>query len=339
MQNTNIIGLDLAKSVFQLSVLDHRGNEIKKKQLKRAQVLPFLAKQPTSVVAMEACSGSHYWARQLAKLGHTVKVIHPRYVKPFVQVNKNDTRDALGIAEAASRPTMPTVAVKNVEQQDLQALHRVRERIVKERVAVGNELRGLLAEYGVIRPKGAKAIREQVLLVLEDGTNELSVRGRRMIADLRQQWLQREQQEQQYAKEIAQIANSNETCKRLQSIPGIGPIISTLLYSHIGKAASFASGRHVSASLGLVPRQHSSGGKDVLLGISKQGNKQIRKMLVHGARSAYKSLQRQEKDSALKQWVMKHEGKKHPNVIIVALANKLARISWALMKNGSVYHS
>jgi transposase len=333
MSKVSIIGIDLAKQVFQLHGNDCRGHKVFGKQLKRDQVLAFLATQPVCLVAMEACGGAHYWGRQIQALGHEVKIIHPRYIKPFVQVNKNDQRDAHAIAEAAARPSMPSVAVKSIEQLDLQGLHRVRERLVKERTAIGNELRGLLLEMGIVIARGHKSLRETVPLILEDAEQALSPRGRYLIHDLREQWLEREQRVAEYDRELKLIARDNEVCQALQSIPGIGPINSTLLYSHAGDAKHFKSARHFSAYLGLVPRQHSSGGKEKLLGISKQGNKHVRKQLVHGARSAYRVLSEPSNESRLALWLRGMEGK-HVNKIVVALANKLARIVWAVMRTG-----
>ena len=336
MAKTSIISIDLAKNVFQLHGIDARGHKQFNRQLKRDQVLSFLANQPKCLVAIEACGGSHYWARKIEELGHKVKIIHPKYVKPFVQVNKNDQRDAHAIAEAAARPSMPSVAHKSIEQLDVQALHRVRERLVKEKTAVGNELRGILGEMGIIIAQGHQSIREAVPAILEDAEAELSMRGRQLIADLREQWLEREQRVAYYDRELKAIANENEVCKRLQSIPGIGPVNATLLYSHAGDAGHFKTARHFSAYLGLVPKQHASGGKEVLLGISKQGKKQVRKQLVHGARAAYRALSQSGDDSRLRQWLSRMSGK-HANTIIVALANKLARIVWAVMMKEQCY--
>ena len=336
MTKTSIISIDLAKNVFQIQGNDTRGNKQFGKALKRNQVLPFLANQPECLVAMEACGGAHYWARKAKELGHRVKMIHPKYVKPFVQVHKNDQRDAHAIAEAAARPSMPSVAHKSIEQLDLQAVHRVRERLVKEKTAIGNELRGILGEMGIVIAQGDKSIREAVPMILEDAEVELSMRGRRLIEDLREQWLEREQRVADYDRELKKISKENPVCRRLMSIPGIGPVNATLLYSHIGDAANFKTARHFSAYLGLVPRQHASGGKEVLLGISKQGNKQVRKQLVHGARAAYKALSQSGDDSRLGQWLGRMSGK-HVNTIVVALANKLARIVWAMMMKEQSY--
>ncbi|QJD57513.1 IS110 family transposase [Pseudomonas sp. gcc21] len=338
MSKISIIGIDLAKQVFQLHGNDSRGHKILGKQLKRDQLLPFLATQPICLVAMEACGGAHYWARQIKALGHEVKIIHPRYVKPFVQVHKNDQRDAQAIAEAAARPSMPSVAVKSVEQLDIQALHRVRERLVKEKTAIGNELRGLLLEMGITIAQGHKSLRETVPLILEDAERALSVRARHLIHDLREQWLERERRIADYDRELKLIAKENAVCEAIQSLPGIGLVNSTLLYSHAGDAAHFKSARQFGAYLGLTPRQHATGGVGKMLGISKQGSKHVRKQLVHDARAAYRVLVQPDNDSRLGRWVKRKsmEGK-HVNKIVVALANKLARIVWAIMKTGQPY--
>ena len=338
MNNTSIIGIDLAKNVIQLHGNDKQGQTRFTRKLKRKDVLEFMVKQPKCLVAIEACGGSHYWARALQAQGHDVKMIHPKYVKPFVQVNKNDARDAQAIAEAAARPSMPTVAIKSIDQQDIQAVHRVRERLVKEKTAINNELRGLLGEYGIVMVQGHKSIRSNVIDILENAENGLSMQGRAIINDLREQWLDRDMRIKEYDEKLKKIAKENDVCVRLQSIPGIGPVNATLLYCHAGDHNHFPSGRHLSASLGLVPRQHASGGKENLLGISKQGNKHVRKQLVHGARAAYKVLLSKENNSRLALWIKRMEGK-HPNKVIVALANKMARIVWALMKNETVYQA
>ena len=215
MKNTSIIGIDLAKNVFQVHGNDQYGHTCFTRKLKRCDVLAFMAQQPKSLVAIEACGGAHYWARFLQSQGHDVKMIHPKYVKPFIQVNKNDARDAQAIAEAAARPSMPTVTIKSIQQQDIQAIHRVRERLVKEKTAISNELRGLLGEYGIVMAQGHKSIKETVLRVLEDAENGMSMKGRHIINDLREQWLDREARIDEYDKELKQIAKENDVCVRL----------------------------------------------------------------------------------------------------------------------------
>lgn len=336
MQQLNTIAIDLAKNVFQVHINDPRGYKLSSKQVRRANLLNYLVKQPVSLVAMEACCGAHYWAREILKLGHQVKVIHPKYVKAFVQMHKNDQRDALAIAEAAVRPSIPSVSVKSTEQLDIQALHRVRERVVKERTAIGNELRGILLEAGIAIPQGAASLRSKIPEILADNDDRLSQRLRQLIEDLLDDWYKRDEQEKNYKKDLEQIAKADPLCKLLLKLPGIGPINATLLVCHAGDAKHFRSGRHFSAYLGLVPKQHSSGGKDEKGGITKHGNKHVRKQLVHGARSAYRTLTKNPESSRLGRWVAGMQGK-HPNKIIVALANKLARIVWAVLSKNVNY--
>ena len=338
MNKFNTIGIDLAKNVFQVHINDPRGKKITSKQVRRNQLLNYLVQQPESLVAMEACCGAHYWAREILKLGHQVKVIHPSYVKPFVQLHKNDQRDAAAICEAAVRPNIPAVAVKSAEQMDLQAIHRVRERVVKERTAIGNELRGILMEAGITIAQGTAALRTQVPLLLEDVNNGMSHRLRVLIQELMEEWQTADNRASRYKAELEHIAKNTPLCKLLMKIPGIGPIIATLMLSQAGDAKHFKSSRHFSAYLGLVPRQYASGGKEQMGGITKHGNGHVRKQLVHGARSAYRSLLKDPQSTRLGRWLAGLEGK-HPNKIIIALANKLARIIWVVLSREAVYRA
>ncbi len=253
-------------------------------------------------------------------------------------MHKNDQRDAQAIAEAAVRPNIPSVSVKSQEQLDLQAIHRVRERLVKEKTAISNELRGILAESGIVLAQGHAALKNGIPRILEDAENGISDVLRYLVNDLMSQWYEQCERIARYDQQLTEITRSNDACKRLISIPGIGPINATLMLSHAGDARQFKTARHFAAYLGLVPRQHASGGKEKLLGITKRGNKHVRKQLVHGARSAYKSLQNNPGESRLGQWLQKIEGK-HPNKVIVALANKLARIIWAVLNKETVYQA
>lgn len=338
MSKFNTIGIDLAKQIFQVHINDANGKKLSSKKLKRSQLLDYIRQQPNALVAIEACSGAHWWARQFQSLGHAVKVIHPAYVKPFVQMHKNDQRDAQAIAEAAVRPNIPAVSVKSQEQLDLQAIHRVRERLVKEKTAISNELRGILAECGIVLAQGHSALKTGVPLILEDAENGLSDPLRCLVSDLMQQWYEQVERIARYERQLQQISRQNEDCQRLMSIPGIGPVNATLLLSHAGSARQFKTARHFAAYLGLVPRQHASGGKEKLLGITKRGNKQVRKQLVHGARSAYRALLAKTDPSRLKTWLIRCEGK-HPNKVIVALANKLARIIWVVLTRQTAYEA
>lgn len=330
MKELSTVGIDLAKTIIQVCGLSKSGKVLFNKALKRQQLLAFLGQLPRVRVMFEACAGSHYWAREIEALGHSVKMIHPKYVKPFVQVQKTDARDAVAIAEAGTRDHIPSVAPKSIEQQELQCLHRVRERAVRSRTALGNELRSLLLEFGVVVGRGYGTLRRQIPTLLEDATNGLGLKTRQLIDDLWRQWLTYCERIAQYDRDLKQLAAQYEPCRRLQTIPGIGPVNATLLYAQIGDPKAYRSGRHFAASLGLTPKQHSSGGKEVMRGISKQGNKQARCQLVHGARSAHSALLKSTKDSRLRDWLLRM-GDKHTNVQVVALANKLARISWAVM--------
>ena len=337
MSKITTIGLDLAKNVFHVVCCDEHGKVVKKKMLKRFQVLNYFANLPTCLVGMEACASAHYWARELGALGHEVKLIPPQYVKPYVRGNKNDYNDALAIAEAVIRPEMHFVAVKTPEQQDIQALHRLREKRLQERTALCNQLRGLLAEYGLILPKGIKVLRRRLPELLEDGENGLSELFRRLLAQSYQQLQELDGYIDFYTQEMKRQSQQSEACQRLQTIPGYGPIVAGVFHSVVGNGEAYRRGRDVSASLGLVPRQHSSGGKEVLLGISKRGDRYLRSLLVHGARSVV--IQAAKKDDRLSRWINKVKAERGFNKAIVALANKMARIGWAVLVNKNVYQS
>jgi transposase len=338
MNKTSIIGIDLAKHVFQLHGLDRQGRKTLGKRLQRGELLTFLANLPPTTIVIEACGGAHYWAGQFARLGHSVRMLHPAYVKPFVRVNKNDARDAEGIALAGSQASIPDVMPKREEQLDLQAIHRVRERLVKEKTAIGNELRGLLNERGALISRGDKAVREDLVQLLSQPDERLSRRFCELIWSLREEWLAKVQRIADYDRELTRMARTHEACQRLMTIPGIGPIVSTLLYCYAGNGSTFASGRHLSASLGLVPAQYSSGGKEVMQGISKRGNKYLRKQLIHGARAAYRSLSKDTESSRLGRWIGRM-GDKHVNKVVVGLANKLARIAWVCLARETEYQA
>lgn len=335
MSKITTIGLDLAKNVFHVVCCDEHGKVVKKKMLKRFQVLNYFANLPTCLVGMEACASAHHWARELGALGHQVKLIPPQYVKPYVRGNKNDYNDALAIAEAVIRPEMHFVAVKTPEQQDIQALHRLREKRLQERTALCNQLRGLLAEYGLILPQGVNILRRRLPELLEDGENGLSDLFRRLLAQSYQQLQELDGYIDFYTQEMKRQSQQDEACQRLQTIPGYGPIVASVFHSVVGNGEAYRRGRDVSASLGLVPRQHSSGGKEVLLGISKRGDRYLRSLLVHGARSVV--IQATKKDDRLSRWINKVKAERGFNKAVVALANKMARIGWAVLVNKNVY--
>jgi transposase len=335
MSKITTIGLDLAKHVFHVVCCDAQGKVVRKNRLKRSQVLAYFANLPDVLVGMEACASAHHWARELGALGHEVKLIPPQYVKPYVRGNKNDYNDALAIAEAVTRPEMRFVSVKTPEQQDIQALHRLRERRLQERTALCNQLRGLLAEYGLILPKGVNRLRRRLPELLEDAENGLSDLFRRLLAQSYQQLQELDGHIDHYTQEMKQQSQQSETCRRLQTIPGYGPIVAGVFHSVVGQGEAYRRGRDVSAALGLVPRQHSSGGKEVLRGISKRGDRYLRSLLVHGARSVV--IRAANKDDRLSRWINKVKAERGFNKAVVALANKMARIGWAVVVNKTVY--
>ncbi len=337
MNKITTIGLDLAKSVFHAVCCDNRGKVVRKKMLRRSQVLVYFVNLPGCIVGMEACASAHYWARELETLGHKVKLIPPQYVKAYVRGNKNDYNDALAIAEAVVRPEMRFVGIKTTDQQDLQALLRLREGCLKERTALCNRLRGLLAEYGLILPKGVNVLRRHLPEFLEDGENGLNELFRRLLAEGYQQLQDLDKHVDYYTCELERQSQQHDECRRLQTIPGYGPIVASAFHSAIGNGEAYRRGRDVSASLGLVPRQHSSGGKDVLLGISKRGDRYLRSLLVHGARAVV--IQAGKKDDRLSRWINKIRAERGYNKAVVALANKMARIGWAILAHKTVYQA
>lgn len=335
MNEITTVGLDLAKSVFHAVCLDSRGREAMKKMLRRAQVLDWFANLPPCLIGMEACAGAHEWARRLRALGHNVRLIPPQYVKAYVQGNKNDYNDARAIAEAVGRPRMRFVAVKTVAQQDVQALHRLRASHVAERTAVCNQLRGLLAEYGIVLPKGVTTLRKRIPELLEDGENGLTPLFRRMLERGAQKLRQVDEHIMFYDQLLAEQARDDEAQRRLRTIPGFGPVVASAFHATVGDGQAYRRGRDVSASLGLVPGQHGSGGKEVLLGISKRGDGYLRSLLVHAARSVLCHAER--KEDRLSRWATKVKAERGANKAAVALANKLARIGWAVLRHQTVY--
>jgi transposase len=335
MQEITTVGLDLAKNVFHLIGCNEHGKEVKRKMLKRGQVLAYFANLPPCLIGMEACASAHYWARQLKELGHEVRLIPPQHVKAYVRGNKNDYNDARAIAEAVRRPDMRFVAVKTVEQQDVQALHRLREARVGERTALCNQMRGLLAEYGIVLPQGVGAVRKRVPELLEEAENGLSDFFRPLLADCYQQLKELDAHIDFYTQALKEHARDNDAVQRLQTIPGFGPVVASVFHAFVGDGQGFGKGRDLSAALGLVPKQHSSGGKTVLLGISKRGDRYLRSLLVHGARSVVRRAVG--KDDRLSRWINRLRSTRGYNKAAVALANKMARIGWAILRHNSLY--
>lgn len=334
--NITTVGLDLAKSVFHVVCYDKRFKEVKKRMLRRHQVLQFFAQLPPCLIGIEACASANYWGRELRGMGHEVKLIPPQHVKPYLRGNKNDYNDARAIAEAATRPDMPTVAIKTTEEQDMQALHRMRSQCLRDRTALCNSTRGLLSEYGIILPKGIRNLRSCIPDLLEDADNALSHSFRDLLARRYGQLVELDDHVAFYTDKLEKLGQQDEACRRLQSIPGFGPIVSSAFRSSIGDGRTYRRGRDVAASLGLVPRQHTTGGKNVLLGISKRGDRYLRSLLVHGARAVV--IQATRKDDRLSRWINRIHKERGWNKAVVAMANKMARMGWAILRYNTSYH-
>lgn len=325
------IGLDLAKSVFQVHGIDAHAKLVVAKRLRRDAVLGFFANLPPCVVGMEACATAHHWARAIARFGHTVRVMPPQYVKPYVKRQKNDRADAEAICEAVQRPTMRFVPVKSEDQQSILVLHRVRETLVHQKTQLINALRGHLAEFGIVAPQGAHKVAELTARLADPGEERVPALAKAVLHTLVDQLRDTERRIRDLDHHLIEQAKQDDVCRRLMTIPGIGPIIATALMATLGDATDFTSGRHLAAWLGLVPRQTSSGGKERLGGISKAGDGYLRRMLVHGARS----VMRWQRTTS--PWIAQLLKRRPVNVVVVALANKMARIAWAVMTRTETY--
>lgn len=329
------IGLDLAKHVFQVHAVDRSGRKVLNRQLRRHQVLAFFEKLEPTLIGMEACSSAHYWARKLGELGHTVKLIAPQFVKPYVKGNKNDANDAEAICEAVGRPNMRFVPVKTVGQQDIQSLHRVRSELVRQRTAKANQIRGLLAEYGLIVPQGVGQLRKALPDLIELADNGLQMTFRQLLVGLQNDLRYLDERIGSLDRCIEQLAREHEAAQRLMQLRGVGPITATALIAALGDARQFKCARQASAWVGIVPGQHSSGGKDRLLGISKRGDAYLRTLLIHGARAVLNASKN--KDDPLSRWVQSLCARRNKNIATVALANKTMRHAWALLSRQAHY--
>jgi transposase len=331
-----VLGIDLAKHSFHLCGVNENGEQVLSRRLTRARLDELGANLPPATVAMEACGSAHYWARKFRSYGHKVRLIAPQFVKPFVKSNKNDAADAEAICDAAQRPNMRFVAVKTVEQQDTQAIHRMRSLTVDRRTAHINHIRGLLLEYGIEIAKGRPAVQRRLPEILEDADNGLSARFRAELHGLAEELRHLNERVAHYDTQIDAIAQGDRQARALMTIPGIGPKAATALLAAVGEDASlFSNGRSLAAWIGLVPRQHSTGGRDRLLGISKRGDVYLRNLLIHGARSVLCTLERKEDRTSL--WAKALKARRHTNIAIVAMANKIARIAYAVMSTGEPY--
>lgn len=329
------VGIDIGKTTFHLVALDEQGSIVVRKKFSRKQLLAYAAQLSASLIGIEACAGAHCLARALREQGHDVRLIPGQFVKPFRKSNKNDYLDAEAIAEAVTRQSMRFVPIKTEDQLDLQGLHRVRERLVHNRTEVINQVRGFLLERGITFNRGPMNLRKQMPSLLEDAEQSLTPSLRKLVDHLWREWQYLDEQIDCLSDQIGRIAESDAACRRLRKIPGVGPLVSTATVAAIGNGAAFKRGRDFSAWLGLVPKQHSTGGKAKLLGITKRGNPYVRKLFVHGARAV---LLRVKYDTrGLGQWVHRLVTRLPRNKVIVAIANKLARIVWVVLSSGNEY--
>jgi len=324
------MGIDLAKSVFQLHGADHEGRMLISKRLRRDQLLPELAKLQRCVIGIEACTGAFFWQRQFERLGHTVRIIAPQYVKPFVKHQKNDRNDAEAICTAMRQPNMKFVPTKNEEQQDIQGLHRARTRLVNHPTAPLSQMRGLLLDRGVTIGVSISRARRAIPMIIADLENGLTGMTREIIAELYEFLDQINVRIKAFDRRIEAVFRSNAACQRIARICGVGPKTATAVIAAVGDGAEFKNGRHLAAWMGLVPRQHSSGNRQILMGISKRGDQHLRTLLVHGARSVVRVAAR--KTDALSRWINALRERRGVNRTIVAVANKNARIIWAMLR-------
>ena len=333
MNNIATIGLDLAKNVFQIHGIDAEGKVVVRRQLRRGEVIGFFASMPPCLVGMEACASSYFWAREISAIGHIVKLMPPAYVKPYVKRGKTDAADAEAICEAVTRPTMRFVAVKSAEQQAVLMLHKARELLVRQRTMLTNAIRAHLAEYGMIAAQGPGGLAT-LLAAFGENESRLPAFAQEAIAGLIDQCQHAKRQIAAMETKILTWHRTNSASRRLATIPGVGPITASAIAASVPDASIFRSGRQFAAWLGLTPRAHSSGGKQRPTGISKQGDGYIRRLLVVGATAV---LRYARQDNARKTWAAKLIAVKRPKVVAVAMANKTARIAWALLKRNEVY--
>ena len=335
------VGIDLAKDVIQVHAIDEHGKAVVKKAMKRGKVLEYFANLPPCLIGMEACGSAHHWYRQLSQYGHTVKLMAPQYVKPYVKTNKNDAADAEAICEAVGRPNMRFVAPKNTEQQTVLSQHAVRQGFVKARTAQGNQIRGLLAEFGIVIKRGFAPLYERLPEIVEDGENGLTGLFRQLLTRLLAHLKELDRQVGEIEQQIQMWHRGNEASLRLAERRGIGPLSATAIVATLGNGQQYKNGRQFAAAIGIVPRQHSSGGKPTLLGISKHGDKYLRTLLIHGARSVLRAVQMQATPSTNREdlWLRGLLARRHHNVVAVALAAKTARIVWALLAKGDKFAS
>lgn len=337
MTSIDTLGIDIAKNVFQLHGVDRRGRRVLERRTRRDQLLAVIANIERCTIAVEACTGAFFWARKFEALGHRVKIVSPQYVKPFVRGQKNDGNDAEAICTAVRQPHIPLVPKKTVEQQDVQALHRARQRLVNHRTATVCQIRGLLLDRGIAFGASITRARRRIPEVLDDVGNELTPMARDAIAELWDLFCDLDRRIASFDKKIQAVFLASETCQRIARIKGVGPKTATAIVAAVGDGAEFRNGRHLAAWLGLVPRQYSSGDRRVLMGISKRGSQHLRTLLVHGARSVVRTAPG--KTDPMSQWANELRERRGFNRATVAVANKNARIIWAVLRTGEPYRA
>jgi len=329
------LGFDIAKRVFQVHGVDENGKVRVRKTLAREKVLEYFAQLPACLIGLEACGGAHYWGRELTRLGHTVKLMAAQFVIPYRKRGKNDANDAEAICEAVSRPNMHFVAIKSEEQQSVLMVHRARTLVVANRTGQVNQIRGLLGEFGIVVPKGVARLRRELPGILEDAENGLPALAREVFAGLLDQFREFDAQVSAYDRQIRGLAEASEPARRLMQVEAIGPQTATALVASMGDPRVFKSGRSYAASLGITPRQHSSGGIDRLGQITRQGDRYLRTLLVHGARAYLRVIDKKTDGKSV--WAQRLKERRHINVVAVALAAKHARIAWAMLAKGTEY--
>ena len=329
------MGFDIAKNSFQVHGADDRGKVVLRRKLSRGKVLEFFANLPRCLVGMEACGGAHYWARELIKFGHDVRLMPPQYVKPYVKTNKHDAADAEACCEAVQRPGMRFVPVKSERQQSLLMLHRIRDRLIAERTATINAIRGLMAEFGIVAAQRGAGLKELLAIISDLEDERLPPLARELLVEQAEQLRAIEARIADLDGRLVRQARDDEASRGLTDVPGIGPVIATAMVATIGDATLFASSRSFAAWLGLTPRQHATGGRERLLGISKRGDGYVRRQLMHGARSLVRVAKG--RDGKLWSWINDLLARRPFNVVVAAVANKLARIVWAILSRGEVY--
>ena len=336
MTKVTRVGIDLGKHVYQVCGMDASGAVVFQRQVKAPRLMELMSRIEPCLVGMEASCGAHHWVERLRELGHDVRMMSPQFVRPYVKSNKSDYHDAEAICEAVSRPTMRFVPYKTKERRALQQVHRSREAALRRRTQLANQLRGFLGEYGIVLPQGRAVVMRAVPAIASDPERELPGSFRALLCMQHQALLQADEQVADLTAMLVRESKENPLCERLMSIPGIGPIVSTALVASVGNGWAFSSARQMSAWIGVVPRQVSTGGRTRLLGISKRGDRYLRALLIHGARAVLRTAHTGER-TRLKEWALDIKRRRGPNVATVALANKLGRIAWAVLRRDERY--